>query len=535
MKSLTQKQQLFIFWGVILLLLIFYGVQLTRYGLWLDEGVEYLYSKYLSGPIPYELCSKAANMYERIISTYQPPLYNFLMYFWLLIFDSEFMFRLFSLLAVILGGMGIYKSLRYVSSDFNCALFGMTAYLLLPCVGYYGAECAEYSLLLCFVPWAIYYYIRAYDEKNYKEARRDIVKFMLMGCLAIYSQYGAGLIIGTLYAGLVIRNIYTQDRKKLLFIIIVGFTAVVLCGLPLLKYFLLPQIRRQGTVDVSHLPVFVDNILYSLWLGIDRLLIFSSSSSNIVRYILYICGIGAIVSLFYKDKRMNMLMLLFAVNYLLYFILVAFSFYGYQEWTGSLGCNNLGRRYIMYLVPIAFITIFYGIFVLYKKLAVTNNRSLLLKICGYGLAACYVFAIIKTPAIRAKGHDQREAYLVWKTMEGYKYPTLVECWDSPAFHFYVMHNSQLDHLHNNKIFYNNNWKPTEELIYEYMNKNDIFLRDTLFVICPTKDLSYPALDIYTKTIAKEGYTIEYLLDRREGDNKTNVLRCTRPGHNNIVR
>ena len=65
------------------LLVIFsiYVVYLTKSGLWYDEGIEYFYSKYL-GVLPEGVQVNAegkTNMYMRICSTFQPPLYNVLL------------------------------------------------------------------------------------------------------------------------------------------------------------------------------------------------------------------------------------------------------------------------------------------------------------------------------------------------------------------------------------------------------------------------------------------------------------------------
>ena len=78
---------------VLVAMSIFYFSHLTTSGLWYDEAIEYFYSKYMTGTIPVGM-PQTENMYERICFTYQPPLYNLLMYLWLSVFDSESTFRL---------------------------------------------------------------------------------------------------------------------------------------------------------------------------------------------------------------------------------------------------------------------------------------------------------------------------------------------------------------------------------------------------------------------------------------------------------
>ena len=52
--------------------------KLTYSSLWIDETIEYWYSKYLFGTLPYETSS--LSMYSRIISTFQPPLFNVILF-----------------------------------------------------------------------------------------------------------------------------------------------------------------------------------------------------------------------------------------------------------------------------------------------------------------------------------------------------------------------------------------------------------------------------------------------------------------------
>lgn len=75
--------------------------KLTNAPLWYDETIEYWYSKVMVGSLPWDsmnsVDSHFENMYQRIVSTFQPPLYNFLMYFWLKISSTEWWFRFLAL------------------------------------------------------------------------------------------------------------------------------------------------------------------------------------------------------------------------------------------------------------------------------------------------------------------------------------------------------------------------------------------------------------------------------------------------------
>ena len=126
--------------GMLLLILVLFCLNATRSALWYDESIEYYYSKVASGPVPGGRAT--TSMYERITETYQPPLYNWLMHLWLMVFDSEFGFRLAGILTTIIGGIGLFLAMKKLTG-YQYALFGTAAYLLTGRVADYALECAE--------------------------------------------------------------------------------------------------------------------------------------------------------------------------------------------------------------------------------------------------------------------------------------------------------------------------------------------------------------------------------------------------------
>ena len=68
--------------------------KLMNSALWYDEWIEYYFS---------QKSIMNGELYQSVISTFQPPLYNFLMHFWLKISDSLLWFRLFN---VVIGAVG---------------------------------------------------------------------------------------------------------------------------------------------------------------------------------------------------------------------------------------------------------------------------------------------------------------------------------------------------------------------------------------------------------------------------------------------
>lgn len=62
-------------------------MKMTNSALWYDEAIEYFYSKIMIGKVPGGFDTQ--NMYERITSTFQPPLYNVFMNIWLLFLTAR--------------------------------------------------------------------------------------------------------------------------------------------------------------------------------------------------------------------------------------------------------------------------------------------------------------------------------------------------------------------------------------------------------------------------------------------------------------
>lgn len=536
LNSLTAKQQKWILIAVLICISIYYLTQLTHFGIWYDEGIEYFYSKYMNGPLPDNIAVNAEgtqNMYDRISLTYQPPLYNFVMYLWLSIFDSEMAFRLIGLILTIIGAIGVYRTLRTISVNFYGSLIGVVVYLTLPCVAFFAVESAEYNLMLCFVAWALYYFCKCMQDNNPRKNKRNFIKYIIFGCLAVYSQYGAILTIAIGYLILLFIYFRRKDSKMIRTALIGGGIAVVVFGLPLLFLFLLPQMQLQGSADISHAPVFVKNVLYSLWYGVEQLsdFVFKASSSRFSGVIVALFALMSVAAIFYRNKTLKKLWLIVGINYILYFILVTCSLYAYNDWDGALGCNNLGKRYVLYMVPIVFITFYYGIYLIYNRYIRQGKYKSLKTLILCGLILVYIIAIARLSGISEKSNGERDAFEAWYDAKGYDYCTIVENFENPAFQFYYMHSDKYDSTKGNMIG-EGDWsrRGNPSVIYDNLTKLGVLSKDTVLLVCSSNFAEIPKLNNHDEAMFKAGYKAEYILDRR-GDstnNRTSVVRYTKP-------
>lgn len=420
---------------VLLAALVLLCLNATRSGLWYDEGVEYFYSSVVSGPVPG--WSETQNMYERITETFQPPLYNVLMHLWLLAFDSEFGFRLAGILTTLAGGIGLFLAFRKMTDPLWAAA-GTAAYLFTGQVMEYALECAEYNLVLCFLCWTLFFFVKAFLEKG----TGSLAGFFLCACLSVYSQYGAAFAVVPLYLALMIRMWKDGTKRKQMLLFSGG---AVLLAIPLVIFFLIPQIQHQGTMEVSHSPVFfhggpLRDFVWEFWHLLCRA---AGGEIGGAIWILFLTGAAAAALLMPRGRMKSLLLCLLAVCACIWVVLfaaVACSFYGYNVWDGTLGTENMSGRYVLFYLPLLLLFGIGGTFLLAREIGKRSTRTrrialalavlLLVPYCGSGIRMM----------TRMEPKDQvREAETAWMAEKAYEKRTIVHSHSEVIFVYYLMH------------------------------------------------------------------------------------------------
>ncbi len=432
---------------VLLAMGIFYFSHLTTSCLWFDEGIEYFFSKYMTGTISMGL-PMTENMYERICITYQPPLYNLLMYLWLSVFDSESTFRLAGVLTTFIGAIGLYCAFRKIAG-IKWSLMGLCVYLAACSVKYYALECAEYNLLLCMECWMLYFFVCCITGNSARARKRAIIGFYAFAALSIYSQYGSAFLIAALFLALCLVYIKQKDYVSLRWLFGLGFAVVLVAIVPLWIWFIQIQLQNQGTTAVNHNPVFVVNVLYSLKESFCNSVswIFTMPETNKVRLaramnLIVVCmGICSIFSAF-RWKRARVLtpcLIACIICFMAFFIASSFSFYAYNWWSNQLGCNNIidGNRYILFFAPLLIFTLVTGTCVFCQNIAFKSWLHKLMCFVPIVIAAIFYAQMWLSPWIIK--NDVREATNTWIELGGYRSHTLVQEWVASTFHYYFRH------------------------------------------------------------------------------------------------
>lgn len=493
----------------VLLLVIFivYLTKLTVSGLWLDESIEYFYSKYMFGPLPGNIASGYNNMYERICYTFQPPLYNLLMYLWLNVADSEEWFRFAGVVTTFVGSIGIFFALKKLS-NYYFGLAGLIVYLTTYSVQFYALECGEYNLVLCMECWALYFFCAVLEERNTKKKVKEIIGFFVFACLAAYSQYGAILLMVPLYLFLFCHFLISKDKQMIRCAIVGAIVVLIVAALPLLWFFLIPQMENQQISGVSHLPFFSESgILYSLCDGILKILKFNFGI--FAQYIVLTCFLLIITTaLYFKSKKLGAIIAEFFFVYLIYFSCVACSLYGYNSWYNKVGCDNLGGRYSLYLVPFIVIMTLTSLYVIASTLQGRYIGIIFKKVAIIVLIVFLGYGTIKLIVDNTTKDNTREVYKVWAENGGDHTYTIVLQRFNPQFQFYYLHGL---HNHPDRII-TGDWRRLASVneIQTALDKLGTFNHKLIFFV---GELQYRNVDIqsrFDKIMNNCGYEAKYL-------------------------
>jgi len=462
-KTDSGYKKKWIFLGIILISgFITYILSLTASGLWYDEAIEYYFSKFVSGKVPGGFGK--TSMYERILRTYQPPLYNWLMHIWLIFFDSEAGFRMAGVITTLLGAIGIFLCIDKIT-NYKWASFGTCLYIFSVVVAYYGLECAEYNVMLCCISWTIYFYIMCIKKQNLT----SYIGFFLFACLSVYSQYGAAFLIIILYLTLVMKCIYDKNVLMLKKIVLISIIVLIVAVFPLIWFFMLPQMSSQGSASVSHIPYFkYSNVIVDFFVSIMFQFGWNfhvlGMREQIISYIqpalAGLAGIVTLIALFRKNKTLKSLIFICLWSWIIFYIAVACSFYAYNGWLPTRGTENIGGRYGVFFIPLWILTLCYGMYVfsdwLKTKASINVYKGYLVLLA---IAMCtYISVEVK---ISYSGEilkeDIREISSVWYDNKAYEKKTLVHEWSDAVFQFYLTHNDAYQEEYQNNIINTDMW------------------------------------------------------------------------------
>ncbi|MCR5102753.1 MAG: glycosyltransferase family 39 protein [Butyrivibrio sp.] len=382
----------------------------THSSLWGDEWVEFMVSKrpILNG-----------DMYERVLYTYQPPIYNWVMHFWLELGDSVAWFRFFNIIPGVITLLAVYKSIKKLIGE-NAAListfvFG-SMYQWIYCV----QECSEYCIMVCFLACALYFFINAIEDGR----ARDMLLMVAMCIGAMYSQYGAFFVVMPLLIIYMVHVLFSKDKKNIINMLITYLVALIGFAIPLYVFYAKIQLAGNEVGDHSTIEFGLSQLahLFIVFGGLVGYFL------NIIQYkLLYmvIAVVGLIIAgcgiYLIAKGRLSLikkyLVIGYFVSYVMYYVLVTVQIYAMMHPGQSSGYYS---RYGYFFLPYTIITF---AVIIYEMLKLLGERAGCARMI---LTAIYcVLFFFGLPGIVSnwdKSYDD-QAYQVWLSNDGFKETT----------------------------------------------------------------------------------------------------------------
>lgn len=404
--------------------------KLVHASLWFDEAVEYWYSKVMFGKVPF---NDTSNMYERITRTYQPPLYNVLMHFWLKISDTEWWFRFFGVVMGGIGMLGIFKSVRRISKNSVIAAGSVVFASCIYQFAFYWQECAEYCLMLGSLCWTIYYWVCLMEEAD----RKNIILFTIAAVIPIYSQYGAVFVVVPLGIAAFLHVIRSGNKKNLVVLSISYVCALLFAAVPLYVFFLKKQmLSQQGGELVFHRMWSEGGKVYDFYKSLltvfrwNLVPYFTKESANI----LLVAVLLAVFAVLVRGERLQKCIVCINIAaWLLFYLTVKMGLYAK---------GGFGNRYGLFFIPLWVVS---GFAVGLELLRILFLRKTCMRRCVgelyIGVSVCFLicFCMRGWGEIEQNWEKENNRGVVeeWYERGLEDKPTLVYRGTAPGFSYYV--------------------------------------------------------------------------------------------------
>lgn len=218
------------------LLLLAFALRVHQLGLrslWFDEAMEYWVA---TAPL--------SQLADVVLARLQdPPLYSFLLHFWLKIGLHEVALRLLTTLLALLNVSGVFVLGRRLHS-WQAGCFAAFILAILPPDIRFAQEVGQYALLSCGLTWSLYWLLTALQQRH----PSAWMLWVITASLTLYSHYGALII----FLGIVTSTIVVLLLKQHFFVLkqlLVATVGVGVCSGWLVIVWLPTQLVRGPTSD----------------------------------------------------------------------------------------------------------------------------------------------------------------------------------------------------------------------------------------------------------------------------------------------
>ncbi len=405
--------------------------RLTHSPLWFDEYIEHQIS---------QMSIKSGEMYQNIIVTFQPPLYNFVMHFWLRIATNVLWFRLFNVLLGLVVGVCIYLTVKRLIG-YKPAFFAL---VLLSCCYQYiycVQECSEYQLMVMFISLTIYFYVRTIQDNSQICA----FLFVLFAVCAMYSQYGAMFMVIPFLTLFYFQVLFGKNKKNILLLTILYGIAAFGAALPLYLLYASHQLIENAIAEHTTIHFGLSQFT-SLFTEAGRILgyLFNIPVNTFTQIVLGALSVLYIISSIYiirkyfkTDENVKAsLLLVLLFGYVLHYFLVIFQVYAMVH-PGQSG--GFYARYSYFYIPLVIVSMCI-ITIEIKRTLIDNKRKNVRTANTVILAIFAVMAVLLfIPNITKNWHKAYDDIFAdtWVENRGWEVPTYLIGQASYGFNHYI--------------------------------------------------------------------------------------------------
>lgn len=420
----TEKQIFYIVFAFFIFMMLF---NLMNSSLWGDEWAEYYYS---------QRSVKNGDLYRTIINTYQPPLYNIIMHFWLKIDQSILWFRLFNVFCGGFAGVFLYKTVNSLTNP-KWAAWSLFALGITYCWVYCIQECSEYALMLMFLSFSFYFYVLTNNEYSLLSE----VLFILCCIGAMYSQYGAFFVVAPLLLLHFIGKCFCGEKRKVIRTIGMYLISFVFFAIPLYVFFARIQMKNNAISENSGFFLSWESVKNLLFVFGKLIGYFLNYDNNmLLNRILTIIGIAIILTGCFILKKNSVswlqksLIIAMLMAYFLFYWLVTFHVYAMVQPNESRGYYS---RYAYFFIPMFYITIplILHIGMSFMKKEYLKKWYIRLLSCGVAIFLLYPY-----PHVINNWHkvDDEKLAEIWVHNAGFNEVTyLIGGWANQAFNYHT--------------------------------------------------------------------------------------------------
>ncbi len=250
----------------------------TSQFVWIDEG--FTLSTIIADPRDV--------WYRALIFEGQPPFYFFLLSIWRSINDSIFFIRLFSIFAVTISLIFVFKITKKYVKSVN-PLIIMLYFALLPFVLWTALEIRVYALVILLSTLAMWLFLDVYTQTSINPPFYKRLLYSIVALISIYTQY----YLVFLFVGNFIFLLLNR-QWKFVRIYLIDMILPVISSLYLLIY-LLTQISIHSYTTI--IPISLDRLISINTYKISSYLFpYMNSSSTTFKYLFVLFIIVVIVS-----------------------------------------------------------------------------------------------------------------------------------------------------------------------------------------------------------------------------------------------